>query len=184
MAEKRAQPRSSASSSTDVNSDHQRQDVQHVEKDATQTEGQYELDPVMNKRVVRKCDRHIIPWLFGIWLWAFIDRSNIGNARIDGLTEDLGMKGTQFNVALVVFYIPYILVDVPSNWVVKYFKAGRYLPFLITGWGLVRFVFPSSGCDAGLLTVQVRSSASLRAMAASWRPGLFLDCLKEACSVV
>ncbi|ETN43675.1 uncharacterized protein HMPREF1541_02834 [Cyphellophora europaea CBS 101466] len=137
MAEKRAQPRSSASSSTDVNSDHQRQDVQHVEKDATQTEGQYELDPVMNKRVVRKCDRHIIPWLFGIWLWAFIDRSNIGNARIDGLTEDLGMKGTQFNVALVVFYIPYILVDVPSNWVVKYFKAGRYLPFLITGWGLV-----------------------------------------------
>ena len=37
--------------------------------------------------------------------------------RIDGLTEDLKLEGTQFNVALVVFYVPYILVDVPSNWV-------------------------------------------------------------------
>jgi MFS family permease len=36
-----------------------------------------------------------------------------------------------------VFYVPYILVDVPSNWIVKHFKAGRYLPFLITSWGVV-----------------------------------------------
>jgi MFS family permease len=57
--------------------------------------------------------------------------------RIDGLTEDLKLTGTDFNVALVVFYVPYILVDVPSNWIVKHFKAGRYLPFLITSWGVV-----------------------------------------------
>lgn len=44
--------------------------------------------------------------------------------------------GTQFNIALAIFYVPYIIVDVPSNWVLKYFKAGRYLPFLITSWGL------------------------------------------------
>lgn len=71
-------------------------------------------------------------------LFSFIDRSNIGNARIDGLTEDLDMgTGTLFNVALLVFYVPYILVDVPSNWIIKRVKAGIYLPTLILCWGLV-----------------------------------------------
>jgi MFS family permease len=136
MADKIARRPSQTSSKTDVASDHGAQPG-HVEKTPDHSEAQHEIYPELNKRVVRKCDLHIIPWLFAIWLFAFIDRSNIGNARIDGLTEDLKLAGTDFNVALVVFYVPYILVDVPSNWIVKHFKAGRYLPFLITGWGMV-----------------------------------------------
>ncbi|KAF4460682.1 major facilitator superfamily transporter [Fusarium albosuccineum] len=109
----------------------------HVEKLRRQ-QTQTEIDPVMDKSIDRKCDLHIIPWLFGIWLFAFIDRSNIGNAKIDGLTEDLGIEtGNKFNIALLIFFIPYILVDVPSNWIVKHVKAGIYLPALITSWGLV-----------------------------------------------
>ena len=70
-------------------------------------------------------------------LFSFIDRSNIGNAKIDGLTADLHIaQGTSFNVALLVFYIPYILIDVPSNLLVKRVRAGIYLPALITAWGL------------------------------------------------
>lgn len=60
-------------------------------------------DPKVEERILRKCDLHILPWLFGIWLCAFIDRSNIGNARIDGLTQDLRLQGTQFNTALGKF---------------------------------------------------------------------------------
>lgn len=101
-----------------------------------------ELDPSINRALTRKFDLHIVPWLFGIWLFAFIDRSNIGNARIDGLATDLKLTGTQFNLSLMVFYIPYILVDVPSNWIVKKVGAGYYLPALITLWGLTRCVFP------------------------------------------
>ncbi|KAL8303073.1 hypothetical protein RB600_006796 [Gaeumannomyces tritici] len=71
-------------------------------------------------------------------LFSFIDRSNIGNAKIDGLATDLGIEtGTGFNVALLVFYAPYIAVDVPSNWVIKRVRAGVYLPALITAWGVV-----------------------------------------------
>lgn len=55
-----------------------------------------------------------------------------------GLKEQTTDPNTlQFNIALAIFYVPYICVDVPSNWVLKYFKAGRYLPFLITAWGIV-----------------------------------------------
>jgi hypothetical protein len=39
----------------------------HVEEVGTDSEGQYELDPVIDKRVTRKFDVHIVPWLFGIW---------------------------------------------------------------------------------------------------------------------
>lgn len=57
-------------------------------------------DPDFEEKILRKCDRHVLPWLFGIWLFAFIDRSNIGNARIDGLATDLKLDGNKFNIAL------------------------------------------------------------------------------------
>lgn len=65
------------------------------------------------------------------------DRANIGNAAVVGLLEDLKLTNTQFNTVLAVFYVPYICVDIPSNLVLKYFRAGYYLPALLIGWGLV-----------------------------------------------
>jgi MFS family permease len=89
-------------------------------------------------RITKKFDRRIVPWLFGLWLLAFIDRSNIGNARIDGLSTDLNLgTGPKYNTALAIFYVPYICVDVPSNWLIKRAGAGYYLPGLVIGWGIV-----------------------------------------------
>ncbi|MCJ1248143.1 hypothetical protein MMC30_005358 [Trapelia coarctata] len=96
-----------------------------------------DVDAALDRAITRKFDKHLVPWLFGLWLLAFIDRSNIGNARIDGLIPDLNLVGNQFNVALTVFYVPYILVDVPSNWALKYVGAGYYLPGLMVCWGIV-----------------------------------------------
>ncbi len=56
------------------------------------------IDHALDRRITRKFDFHIVPWLFGLWLLAFIDRSNIGNARIDGLTTDLKLDGNKFNI--------------------------------------------------------------------------------------
>ncbi len=100
--------------------------------------GVIQIDPGVDARVTRKFDRRVIPLLFGLWLLAFIDRSNIGNARIDGLAKDLNLgTGPKFNIALTIFYVPYIMVDVPSNWLVKRIGAGHYLPALVVGWGIV-----------------------------------------------
>ncbi len=49
----------------------------HLEK-VNSADTVFVLDPAMDKRITRKFDRHIVPWLFGLWLLAFIDRSNIG----------------------------------------------------------------------------------------------------------
>lgn len=112
------------------------------------------IDPAMQKQLNKKFDKHIVPFLFGMWLLAFIDRTNIGNAKIDGLVEDLDLKGLKYNTALAIFYVPYIIVDVPSNLVLKYFKAGFYLPFILTCWGLTGTFMGFAKSYGGLLAVR------------------------------
>lgn len=64
-----------------------------------------EIDSALNRAITRKFDTHLLPWLFGLWLLAFIDRSNIGNARIDGLTKDLNLTGDRFNIVRLPAWI-------------------------------------------------------------------------------
>jgi hypothetical protein len=47
--------------------------------------------------VLRKMDIRLIPMLSALYLLAFLDRGNIGNAKIEGLVEDLHMTGPQYN---------------------------------------------------------------------------------------
>lgn len=113
------------------------------------------IDPAVDARISKAFDRRVVPWLFGLWLLAFIDRSNIGNARIDGLAQQLGILiGNKFNVALTIFYVPYIFVDVPSNWLVKRVGAGYYLPGLVIGWGVVSTCMGFVTTYEGLLAVR------------------------------
>ncbi|KAK4227808.1 MFS transporter-like protein [Podospora fimiseda] len=115
-----------------------------------------ESNPHLDKLLNHKFDLHILPYLFGIWLFSFIDRSNIGNARLAGLPQSLNIdSGTKFNFALLVFYIPYILVDIPSNLLLKKFRAGVYLPFLITSWGIICFCIGFTRNFAGLVVCRV-----------------------------
>lgn len=44
-----------------------------------------------------KVDRWLIPWLCLLYLLSFLDRTNIGNARLAGLEEDLNMSGHDYN---------------------------------------------------------------------------------------
>ena len=51
-----------------------------IEKKAGRGVGGYVENPEMEKRITLKCDLHILPWIFVLWLLAFIDRSNIGES--------------------------------------------------------------------------------------------------------
>lgn len=125
-----------------------------IEKVSSPLTSPVEIPAELDKRITRKLDIHLMPWLFGLWLLAFIDRSNIGNARIDGLADDLHLDANKFNIALAVFYVPYICYDVPSNLVIKYFKAGYYLPGLLIAWGLVSMCTGFVKSYAGLLVAR------------------------------
>ena len=73
-------------------------DHQKFENIKLESQGVPDIEHALDRKITRKFDLHIVPWLFGLWLLAFIDRSNIGNARIDGLTQDLKLDGNKFNI--------------------------------------------------------------------------------------
>lgn len=129
-------------------------DPEKLEQVNTAWDDSTEIPADLDKRITRKLDKRIMPWLFGLWLLAFIDRSNIGNARIDGLAEDLKLDANKFNIALAVFYVPYICYDVPSNLIIKHFRAGYYLPALLIAWGVVSLCTGFVKSYAGLLVAR------------------------------
>lgn len=58
------------------------------------------FDEKRTKQLLRKMDRRLIPFLSFLYLLSFLDRSNIGNAKLDGLEHDLGLHGLQYNVGV------------------------------------------------------------------------------------
>jgi len=70
---------------------------------------------VDEKAVLRKMDLRLLPMLALLYLLSFLDRGNIGNAKIEGLTETLHMTGPQYNWCLTVFFFTYCAFEVPSN---------------------------------------------------------------------
>jgi MFS family permease len=86
--------------------------------------------------VRRKLDKWIIPTTTFLYLLCFLDRVNIGNARIQGMAKDLHLVGVRFNWATSIFYIVYMLFEVPSNVLLKFIGPKFFLPLLVVGFGL------------------------------------------------
>ncbi|KAG8405767.1 hypothetical protein J3458_021701 [Metarhizium acridum] len=92
---------------------------------------------VDEKKLVRKLDLYLVPLIMGIYLFSFVDRVNLGNARLYGLEEDLGLSTSQFQVAISIFFVTYMVFEVPSNLVLKLFTPRRWIAFITVSWGLV-----------------------------------------------
>ncbi|KAJ5016680.1 Major facilitator superfamily transporter [Colletotrichum sp. SAR 10_99] len=90
------------------------------------------------KKAVRKVDFRLVPMLVLLYLMAYLDKTNIGNAKIEGLLDSLHMTGVDYNIALSVFFIPFVLAEVPSNMVLHMFKRpSLYIGGIVTCWGIV-----------------------------------------------
>ncbi|MCJ1400605.1 hypothetical protein MMC11_003811 [Xylographa trunciseda] len=91
------------------------------------------------RRLMAKIDLRVIPVLSILYLLAFLDRTNIANAAVYGLSTDLGLvSGTnQYNTALTIFFVPYILFEIPSNIFLKKLKPHIWLSGCMFVFGLV-----------------------------------------------
>jgi MFS family permease len=64
-----------------------------------------------------------------------IDRANIGNVRIEGILEDLHMKGNDYNVAILVYTVPFMLFELPSSLALRSFRPAVWISLIMFGWG-------------------------------------------------
>ncbi|MCJ1308873.1 hypothetical protein MMC25_002528 [Agyrium rufum] len=92
-----------------------------------------------DRRLAAKIDLHVIPILSIMYLLAFLDRTNIANAAVYGLTTDLKLAAgsTQYNTALTIFFVPYILFEIPSNVLLKKLRPHVWLSACMFVFGLV-----------------------------------------------
>jgi hypothetical protein len=59
-----------------------------------------------------------------------------GNAKLAGFEKDLGLKGYDYNKVLSIFYISYILCEIPSNMACKWIGPGWFIPAISLGFGI------------------------------------------------
>lgn len=86
--------------------------------------------------VVRKLDRKLVIFLGFLYMLSFLDRSNIGNARIAGLEQDLSLTSSQYDWLLTAFYITYIAFE----WMILLYRVVPphvYISMCVLSWGLV-----------------------------------------------
>ncbi|RVD88953.1 uncharacterized protein DFL_003117 [Arthrobotrys flagrans] len=148
----------------DVESLREKQDIVHDEKmvppnqaglSAEDAEFLSSFSAERHAKLIRKVDWRMIPFLTILYLITYIDKTNIGNAKIEGLTEDLHMNGLQYNIALSIFFIPYVIAEVPSNMIMSRLKhPGRYLGALIVIWGVIMTLTGIVKNFAGLTVVR------------------------------
>ncbi|RYP54674.1 hypothetical protein DL768_000610 [Monosporascus sp. mg162] len=115
-----------------------REEVEKVDAVATAPETTFESFAHLDeKRILRKMDIRLIPMLAVLYLLSFLDRGNIGNAKIEGLQEDLGMTPDEYNWCLTAFFFTYAAFEVPSNLLLKKLRPSRWLPCIMIAWGTV-----------------------------------------------
>ena len=89
------------------------------------------------KALRRKVDIRVIPILFLLYLAASLDSVNIGNALTLHMPQDLRLKDNESNIILTIFFVPFILFEIPSNILLKRYKPHVWLSACTMTTGLV-----------------------------------------------
>jgi MFS transporter, ACS family, tartrate transporter len=90
----------------------------------------------LEERAFRKATRRLIPFLFLIYVVAYLDRVNVSFAQLQ-LEDDLGFSDTIFGIGAGIFSLGYVIFGVPSNLALARFGARRWLAAIMIVWGLI-----------------------------------------------
>ncbi|GAA5917913.1 hypothetical protein JCM5296_002097, partial [Sporobolomyces johnsonii] len=120
--------------------------------------------PEEETKLYRKIDRRVMPILALLYLLSFMDRGNIGNARLNGLEADLKMTSAHYNLALSCFFITYVgpcsprrycFCEVPANIFLKKTKPSYWLGGITLVWGIVMACMGVVQSFGGLLATRL-----------------------------
>src|SRR6266704_698511 len=84
------------------------------------------VDPI-ERSAIRKVSIRLVPFVALMFFINFLDRTAISFAGPNGMTKDLGLSAAQFGLAAGVFFIGYIVLEIPSNLALHKFGARRRL---------------------------------------------------------
>ncbi len=93
-------------------------------------------DTALEDRAYAKVDRRIVPFLFLCYILAYLDRVNVGFAKLQ-MSKDLGLSDAAFATGAGIFFIGYFFFEVPSNVALKKFGARLWIARIMITWGII-----------------------------------------------
>jgi len=88
------------------------------------------------KKILKKIDLHLIPLLIFLYLLSFLDRVNVGNVHA-AIKKYNNINEYQFAAIIGIFFVGYILFEVPSNLLLKKAKPSRWIARIMVSWGII-----------------------------------------------
>ncbi|MFF3224533.1 MFS transporter [Nocardia suismassiliense] len=95
------------------------------------------VTPDVPRATLRKVTLRLVPFLGLLYFVNYLDRVNIGFAGPSGMKADLGLTETAFGLASGIFFIGYLVLEVPSNLALHKFGARRWIARILASWGVV-----------------------------------------------
>ncbi|WP_327095910.1 MFS transporter [Nocardia vinacea] len=93
--------------------------------------------PEVSRATLRKVTIRLVPYLGLLYFINYLDRVNIGFAGPSGMKTELGLTETAFGFASGIFFIGYLVLEVPSNLALHRFGARRWIARIMVSWGVV-----------------------------------------------
>jgi MFS transporter, ACS family, tartrate transporter len=88
------------------------------------------------ERTRHRINRHLLPFLFLLYIIAFLDRINISFAGLD-MTRQLGFSDRVFGLGSGIFFAGYVLLEIPGTLLVELWSARKWIARIMISWGLV-----------------------------------------------
>lgn len=92
--------------------------------------------PIEHEAVRKKAARRILPFLFLLYVVAYLDRANVAFARLP-MTKELGFSDAVYGFGAGVFFVGYFLLEIPGALIVEKWGARRWIARILVTWGLI-----------------------------------------------
>ncbi|KAK8174535.1 major facilitator superfamily transporter [Phyllosticta citribraziliensis] len=157
-----ASPRGSGAASPTV----QKQSIEHVEmgvdgNDIVKlSQDEAELEEALRnyvpgtseeKKLVRKIDLLLMPILWIMYILNYVDRTNIGNAKVAGMADDLSLNDQDYAWIVSIFFFGYLICEVPSNMILARSRPSIFLPGIMCVWGALSAAMASANSYGAML---------------------------------
>lgn len=88
------------------------------------------------QRTRRKITRRVLPFLFALYVFSFLDRVNVGFAGLD-MTRELGFSNTVFGFGSGIFFLGYCLLEIPGGLMAESWSMRKWIAGIMIAWGLL-----------------------------------------------
>ncbi|KAE8447827.1 hypothetical protein EG329_010056 [Mollisiaceae sp. DMI_Dod_QoI] len=114
-----------------------------------------QIDVAAEAKFVAKMDYRVVPILFLLYMMSYLDRSNIGNAKIAGMSKDLHLSanGNDYSWLLTIFYIAYIVSE-PLIFMWRIFPSHIWVAVMVFGWGLFASLQSTTTSWSGIMALR------------------------------